>query len=603
MATLTPSRMMRFVGVIASLPTLFVAPSTPPEALALVQEILEEYYFDGIDNIVSAELSQDGDIVGEFTDRVGARELKRYQYRIGDDVVEYTLLNPKDTAKFSAIYKNPMFGPGSRKGKKKTCTKGTPCGDSCQQAGRKCSKKPGSAVKAKIAEAKEKLSAKPAKTGRKAAPIEAKSGVIASVSSSLRQPKEGQKFKNGKEVFVRENGRTIEFYTPDSEEQYNNLFDSWLGNTTASQAEYGYSARYVAGAAALDPNRALSLPSHGDAGNTIKPEEAKKVFSSLINQAGTDGEPVVMQIKGKEDREIALALGLSPAKYTSKYSTNENALDLIKLKLPGIIDTGRNPSAVAKNAEIWIGKKQGDKVVPFTDEEVKVRRKISLERGEQISALQEHNEWVHVFGDPPSVARQNAYNRKESKRLESVETLEDSLLGRNPGNTGDYSSYQKKAEKWATKTFGDVSAGANGFTLAQTKAHDVAHPITHELLNTDSAGIHQRLGKLKQADGKPSLLAEEAVVNVVEHLSRGDTIEGSILNGLRLARVLSRTGTDEERAYVRSRQFKKELVKMGHELYRHNNFSPLIKHVRTSNRESGTVLTGGNDFTNSASGG
>ncbi|HEY9824921.1 MAG TPA: hypothetical protein V6D19_05700, partial [Stenomitos sp.] len=60
MATLTPTR-LRFAQAIASLPPLFLAASAPPEALQLIKEVLEEFYTDGIDRVVSASLNADGD--------------------------------------------------------------------------------------------------------------------------------------------------------------------------------------------------------------------------------------------------------------------------------------------------------------------------------------------------------------------------------------------------------------------------------------------------------------------------------------------------------------------------------------------------------------
>ncbi len=544
--------------------------------------------FPELDDVAFAEAMQYGMLLADLA---GREEVLQDDADVAfAEAIEAAIAGTLDFAAKSSGGKKPNCNPA----KSHFCQ--TPNGrGSCVPLSKKCKFKPSGAVKAAADWESEKVSGGKAKTNKPKAVAD---------TSSLKRPKKGQEFtRRNREVFVRENGRKIEFYTPDSHSQYNNLFDDWLGNTEASGSTYGFAARYIAGAHAIDPNLALSLPSHGDVGNPMKQAEAKKVFASLIRQSGTDGEPVVMQIKGKEDREIALALGLSPAKYYGQYESSDTSVDLKKLDTPGIYTNIKGYGPDAKESEIWIGKKQGNQVVPFADAELEARRYISLERGKQIDALQEHNQWVHNFDDPPPKAEQSAFNRKETTRLAKVEKAEDKLLGRKPGNVGDYKSYQQKSEKWATKTFGTVDAGANGFTLAQTKAHDVAHPVTHELLNSDSAGIHKRLGSLKQADGKPSLLGEEAIVNVVEHLSRGDTIEGSVLNGLRLARVLSRTGTDKEKAYVRSRKFKNELIKMGHELYRNNNFSPLIKHVRQSNRESGTVLTGGGDFTNSASGG
>jgi hypothetical protein len=170
MVTRFPSA-LKFGMALAALPLMEVecfaalAPRVPgtessvpghsTEVLSLVQDILEEFYTDGIDQIVSAQLNEAGDIEGEFIDQVGARQVKRYKYLIQDDNVAFKLLNPNEVEQFSVFA--PLFGPGSRAGRKKNCRKGTPCGDTCIGAQKTCKKKPGSAVKVKIAEVKKGL--------------------------------------------------------------------------------------------------------------------------------------------------------------------------------------------------------------------------------------------------------------------------------------------------------------------------------------------------------------------------------------------------------------------------------------------------------------
>ncbi|NJM56234.1 MAG: hypothetical protein HC857_00530 [Synechococcales cyanobacterium RU_4_20] len=216
---------------------------------------------------------------------------------------------------------------------------------------------------------------------------------------------------------------------------------------------------------------------------------------------------------------------------------------------------------------------------------------VQRERGNELI------QWSEAGNATASTLRARSKEKKkaiarEDAAAKELATAEDQLLGRKPTKIGSLASYKTKAKKWARDTFGDdTGTGANGFTLEQTQAHDVAHPITHEMLGSDGPGINTRLGALRQKDGKPSLLGEEAIVNVVEHLSRGDSIEASILNGIRLARVLSRNQfeAEEARTYVRSREFKNELAKMAHELYQHDNFSLYMDHVRVTNRISQTV--------------
>jgi hypothetical protein len=156
MATLTqfPSG-LKFGMAIASLPWMSLYAAPAPEVLSLVQDILEEFYTDGIDQIVSAALNDAGDIEGEFIDQVGARQVKRYRYLIQDDNVAFKLLNPNEVEQFSGL---EQFS-----GKKKTCKKGTPCGLGCISAAKTCKKTPS-------AESKEKIKAAKAGLGQKTKP-------------------------------------------------------------------------------------------------------------------------------------------------------------------------------------------------------------------------------------------------------------------------------------------------------------------------------------------------------------------------------------------------------------------------------------------------
>ncbi len=165
----------KFQLALANLPTLQLFAAPPSEVLGLVQSILEEFYTDGIDQVVSAQLDDKGDIVGEFVDRVGARQVKRYTYRIQDSEVAFKLLNPSEVQNFASTPLStsglesfkPLFGKGSKAGQKKSCRKGTPCGGTCISASKVCRKAPGSASKAKIQEAKKKLGGAIATTPKK----------------------------------------------------------------------------------------------------------------------------------------------------------------------------------------------------------------------------------------------------------------------------------------------------------------------------------------------------------------------------------------------------------------------------------------------------
>jgi hypothetical protein len=144
----------RFVAAIAQLPPLFLcaAPTAAPEVLQLVKEVLEEFYTDGIDSVDSASLDGDA-IVGEFRDRVGVRQVKRYRYRITEAEVSYLAINPQQIQQFSALDFALEFA------KQRKCKKGTPCGGSCIATNKKCKQTPAPATQAKIQKAAAALGA------------------------------------------------------------------------------------------------------------------------------------------------------------------------------------------------------------------------------------------------------------------------------------------------------------------------------------------------------------------------------------------------------------------------------------------------------------
>jgi hypothetical protein len=201
------------------------------------------------------------------------------------------------------------------------------------------------------------------------------------------------------------------------------------------------------------------------------------------------------------------------------------------------------------------------------------------------------------------VADELKEHKSATKKLWAAE---DKALGRTPSKQNRKKledDVKAEAKAWA-KSMGFTEGGVNGFSADATKAHDIAHPATHRLVGLDSPAINKAFGNLTDADGKPSLLAEEALVNIVEHLSRGDTSEASIQNGLRLAKVLSRNSTEKERRYVRSPEFARGIIDLVNNRVRKNNeYSNLMPIVRDHNIIAGTVTTSGSDFSASASGG
>jgi hypothetical protein len=217
----------------------------------------------------------------------------------------------------------------------------------------------------------------------------------------------------------------------------------------------------------------------------------------------------------------------------------------------------------------------------------------NIKRGKEVRQLRDKQFGAGVYDQDDG---------EEERLAKEADKIEDEWVGRKPkpGVVKDAEDYEKQAEKWA-KSMG-FSGGANGFSEEATKAHDISHPIVHEMLGTDSAKIHKTLGAIKDNDGNNSLVAEEAIVNVLEHLSRGDSLEASLINGLRVAKVLSRSGhSSEASAYFRSAEFRELLQNMSEEIYKNDNFAEYMALVRASNRKAGTVTSSGKKFTSTAS--
>lgn len=187
------------------------------------------------------------------------------------------------------------------------------------------------------------------------------------------------------------------------------------------------------------------------------------------------------------------------------------------------------------------------------------------------------------------------WQKQEADVAAKVASFEDKVYDRKPRKTATESEYTKKAEAWAkSQGFKNDENGVNGFTAKQAAKHDIAHPATHDLVGLDSKALNNYFGGLKTKSGKPSLLGEEAIVNAVEHLSRGDSVEASVMSGVRVARMLSRDSTEQERKYVRSPRFVEDLSELTERAVRNNDYGSISKVVRESNWESGTVTQRGN---------
>ena len=235
-----------------------------------------------------------------------------------------------------------------------------------------------------------------------------------------------------------------------------------------------------------------------------------------------------------------------------------------------------------RGSNIYVTKVSGEGLVPESVADIKSKSKL----GRDVNELRYSQMKSTLFGD----------NEEEDRLANKIGKLEDEWLGRKPkqGVVKSKEYYEKEAEKWS-KELG-LDEEANGFSKEATKAHDVAHPVVREMLGMDSEQIRKSLGGLKNPSGKPNLLVEEAIVNIAEHLSRGDDFDSSLLNGVRLAKALSRNMGPKNQARVRTKEFRDALEDLAIKLYKNDNFNEYMKIIRDSNRVSGTVLQRGDDF-------
>ena len=207
-------------------------------------------------------------------------------------------------------------------------------------------------------------------------------------------------------------------------------------------------------------------------------------------------------------------------------------------------------------------------------------------------------------GTAPNPEEMKALVNSHIKATDELFVLQDSTFERKPSaNSADLDNKLiQEAASWAVSQGFSVGVDVNGFSADAAKAHDIAHPATHRLVGMGSEDIHKSFGSLRTASGKPSLIAEEALVNAVEHLSRGDTLGASIQNALRLAKVQSRSGTEEEKAYVRTPEFANKVIDLiANKAFMNNDFTPTVQVVRKYNLVSGTVTASGGSQSNTTS--
>jgi hypothetical protein len=294
----------------------------------------------------------------------------------------------------------------------------------------------------------------------------------------------------------------------------------------------------------------------------------------VLSQHGTN-KGLVLFYDGTEFGGIAKEMGLTPSKF----------------------DARRNVKA-GESEEFYVGRIKNGKLEPLG-----LDSKGLKERIDETSSIREGRKTL--FEEEMSLGIESLA-KKLDKEHADLDAAEDKWIGRKPtfGKVPKESEWKKRAQSWA-KEMGFDGGGANGFSSEATKAHDIAHPITHEMIGMKSKDIVKHFGGVKTLDGKTSLIPEEAIVNVVEHLSRGDSLEYSINNGIRLARVLSRgiTETDKGRQVIRSDDFGDKLTELAYKIYHNDNYSEYMKHARKANRVAGTTLASGGDYTNTTSGG
>jgi len=144
----------------------------------------------------------------------------------------------------------------------------------------------------------------------------------------------------------------------------------------------------------------------------------------------------------------------------------------------------------------------------------------------------------------------------------------------------DSNTYRKRAQEFV-KELG-LPPSANSFSDLQTRMHDIAHPVMYDMLGLSSKDIQKFFGT-------SDLIAEEALVNALEQMSRGEYPRAAAANGVRLARVLSR-GTETASAY-RNSEFSARVEFLVNKMFQNPDLYRYLKVVRKANRISRTVTT------------
>lgn len=296
---------------------------------------------------------------------------------------------------------------------------------------------------------------------------------------------------------------------------------------------------------------------------------------------------------------------LRPSGEITRQKQMSNLKKLVDADLVTVSEVGSPfQPGLSKDMDDLISQNARIKVSVNFDKEGKIRKASALEtslipnrikattaRGEQSELIEEE----HGSGLVRSPKELAGIRRRETIAAQKVAVIEDDLYARKPKKIATEGEYVKKAQDWA-KSQGFVNDGSdiNGFTAKQAAKHDIAHPATHDLVGLDSKGLNNYFGGLRTASGSRSLVGEEGIVNAVEHLSRGDTPESSLMSGVRVSRMLSRNGTPDEIKFFRCSGFVKSLNELVEKAIKMDDYGSISKVVRESNWLAGTVKRMGN---------
>jgi hypothetical protein len=560
-------------------------------SLLELRAIIETVYQDGISAIPEAYLDGDN-FVGIFEDRVSEQLVKRFNFTLSESGIDYKLINPGDVSNFGEV----EFANAPVK-KKKNCVKGVSCGIGCISPAKAC-RKGGDAIPGdRVAALKQSVGGgsgaveQPKPEVKKVAPEPVKE-----TPKPMEQPKPEVKKVAAEPVKEMPKPKNIPGF------EFNDSVISTEDNPRGV-SEDGHLAKFI------DQKTGASIEARvGDKYLTNRPNDDGILDLSNTPQAWVMGkENDYGNHKFRAAEEVARSLPNSNDFVGLRLNkVNKENMDLVPELLSGVASRYKEGALIAITAEdktsnqnlkklgltgyppgkkpaIFVGVVNNGKVVPVDPDKLKKQ----VDTSKDVRLLRDAQFEVGIY-------QKNAKN--EELIVESLRAKEDVWVGRNPqpGKVKDLNHYEKESEKWA-KSLG-LEDAANGFSQEATKAHDVAHPITHEMLNMSSEQINEFLGGFKNKDGSINLAAEEAIVNIVEHLSRGDSFEASLINGKRLVRVLSRRSTKKKRDYLRSPEFDKKLEELAAKIYKNDNFHDYMKVVRYHNQISGTVTEKGNIF-------